>query len=249
MAVEKFNLILDHTKSLGPKLIHLAFKKEDGQDFNFIPGQFITFLLTNSEGQLKRRSYSISSIPNPNNQTALIEIAVSYVDGGIASEILFNLKPDESLPAMGPAGRLVMQEDNAKRYLLIGTGTGIAPYRSMLPEISKRMSANPDFEVVMLLGVQYRADLLYLEDFLNFSKTHPRFILRAQLSREDLNQAKSYEHKGYVQTAFDQLNLNPSSDIIFLCGNPNMIDNAFMELQTLGFESGSIKREKYISSN
>lgn len=252
MAVEKFNLVLDHSRYLNPKLLHLAFKKEDGKPFEFIPGQFITFLLPTPEGQIKRRSYSISSIPNSTHQTDFIELAISYVPNGIASETLFNLKPGDVLSAMGPAGRLVMQEDGAKRYILIGTGTGIAPYRAMLPDLAQRMTRDPDFKVVMVLGAQYRPDLLYLDDFLNFAKTCSNFIFRAQLSREDLSHPespKSYEYKGYVQTSFQTLNLDPASDVIFLCGNPNMIDESFIELKSMGFESQSIRREKYISSN
>ena len=245
MAIEKFNLVLDHTRLLSPKILHLAFKKQDGQPFDFIPGQFITFLIE-SNGQIKRRSYSIASIYG---QSKYLEIAISYIQDGIASEKLFTLKPGENLLAMGPAGKLIIQDDHAKRYILVGTGTGIAPYRAMLPDLAKRME-NSDFKVVILFGAQYRQDLLYLEDFLNFAKTHPKFSIRTQLSREDLNSSKQpYEYPGYVQTAFPDLNLNPSEDIIFLCGNPNMIDSAFMELQMMGFESTAVKREKYISSN
>lgn len=250
-----FNLILDHTRSLSPNILHLAFKLENklesGEKFNFIPGQFITFLFKNSEGLIKRRSYSIASQTSPAD---FIEIAVSYVPNGLASEILFNLKEGEVLNALGPVGKLIIQEHELnKRHILIGTGTGIAPYRAMLNNLGSQIEQDPNFKIVMLFGAQYAQDLLYLEDFLDFQKKYSNnFIFRAQLSREKLGERRdleSYAHQGYVQAAFDDLSLNPSSDLIFLCGNPNMIDSAFMDLQLRGFESKYIKREKYISSN
>ena len=256
MPIERFNLILDHTKNLSPKILHLAFRREDQQPFCFIPGQFITFLLNTPDNQIKRRSYSISSIPALSS-TDKLEIAVSYVPNGIASEILFNLKPGEKLSAMGPAGKLIIDPKdfpNTKRYLLIGTGTGIAPYRAMLNALADRIHHHPEFKILMLFGAQYRQDLLYLDDFLAFQKKYPdHFSLRAQLSREDFSTTPraSYEYTGYVQTALSDpaLKLNPKEDLVFLCGNPNMIDQTFEILSGLSFESQKIRREKYISSN
>lgn len=244
MPIEKFDLVLESYKDITPSIRHFCFSRDDGMPFNFIPGQFITFLFDHEDG-IKRRSYSVATIPT---ETDLIEIAVSYVEGGIATYNLFNMKVGDQFHAMGPAGRLIMQKDDAKRYVLVGTGTGIAPYRAMLPALGERMQ-NEDFKVLMLLGAQYRKDLLYLDDFVNFAKTNPNFTFRAQLSRDELNDQKAYEHKGYVQSAFDEIDLDPTEDIVFLCGNPNMIDQAFEDCQMRSFDSKSVKREKYISSN
>lgn len=244
MPIEKFDLVLESFKDITPSIRHLCFSRDDGMPLDFIPGQFITFLFDH-EVKIKRRSYSIASIPT---DTDLIEIAVSYVEGGIATNNLFNMKVGDQFHAMGPAGRLIMQEDGAKRYILVGTGTGIAPYRAMLPALAKRMQ-DEDFSVVMLLGAQYRQDLLYLDDFLEFAKTNPRFEFRAQLSRDELSDSQPYEHKGYVQSVFDEIDLDPVDDVVYLCGNPNMIDQAFEDCQMRSFDSKSVRREKYISSN
>lgn len=245
MALEQFELRLQRTTKITPNVLHLDFIRTDGKKLNFVPGQFVTFLLTDKDGQLKRRSYSISSFPNEDR----ISIAVSFVKGGIATDLLFNLKPGDTIKAMGPAGRLILQEEPVGRYILAGTGTGIAPYRAMLPELDRRMQTG-DLTVELILGVQFRNDLLYGQDFIEFASTHPRFTFHAQYSRETATDLKEYEHQGYVQTAFMRLNLNPASDIIYLCGNPNMIDEAFKELtESYGFATSNIRREKYISSN
>ena len=57
-----------------------------------------------------------------------------------------------------------------------------------------------------------------------------------------------YQHKGYVQTGFDNYNLDPETDMIYLCGNPGMIDAAYEILLAKGFTARTVRREKYISS-
>jgi ferredoxin-NADP reductase len=245
MALEQFELRLQQVFKPTPNTLHLEFIRTDAKKLNFIPGQFITLLLNDQKGQLKRRSYSIASFPHEEK----IAIAISFVKNGFATEILFNLKIGDTLKAMGPAGRLVLQEESVKRYILAGTGTGIAPYRAMLPILAQRMQAHK-LQVALILGVQRREDLLYGKDFIEFAAAHPNFSFHAQYSREMGMPLQAFEHQGYVQTSFIRLKLNPQEDIIYLCGNPNMIDQAFKELtETYGFATSNIRREKYISSN
>ena len=245
MAIERFEIELISAKKITSNVCHLRFKKADGSDFSFIPGQFVTFLFDHESGKPKRRSYSISSIPG---ETAAIELAISYVEGGIASEALFNMKPGDTFNAMGPAGRLVLKAgEKIRKLVLAGTGTGIAPYRAMLPTLQRSVGVDID-EVHILLGVQYRQDVLYGEDFRRFVLKCNNIYFNSCLSRET-TPLREDEVKGYVQHQFDDLALNPEYDIVYLCGNPNMIDYAFANLTGLGFDSKAVRREKYISSN
>jgi len=244
--MKTFQLKFKWSKNVTPNIKHLAFVREDGDLFDFIPGQFITFLF-DVEDKIKRRSYSIASIPGKTDET---EIVISYMKDGIASEALFNLAIDECLTCSGPFGRLIIREtDQPKRFIFVGTGTGVAPYRSMLPGIAQRLENDKDLEIILLLGVQYRKDLLYAQDFIEFANIHERFTFHAYLSRDALDDAKDYEHKGYVQSAFPDLNLDPNDDLVYLCGNPNMIDQAYAWLTEEGFSPHGVRREKYISSN
>jgi ferredoxin-NADP reductase len=244
MAIEQFELKLNSTRMLTPSVLHLAFSRSDGQAFPFIPGQFITFVLPAGE-KVARRSYSIANAPSP---SAEIEIAVSPVEKGIATEILFNLKPGECLTTTGPFGRLILPKDNLpQKIVLAATGTGVSPYRAMLSQIHDLLATHATLEITVLLGVQYRHDLLYGEDFSEFAKKHSRFQFRAYLSREE-KLTETQEYKGYLQQAFKELNLNSAEDLVYLCGNPNMIDDAFAQLVDAGFPTSHVKREKYLSS-
>ncbi|NCX93511.1 MAG: ferredoxin--NADP reductase [Gammaproteobacteria bacterium] len=244
MSAGAFNLVFVSIKTLSEGLYHLQFKREDGQEFRFVPGQFITFMLSDN-GQVKRRSYSLATIPG--ESTGVLDIAISYVEGGFASQLFLNLKPGDVLKAIGPVGRLIMKEEPLTRYILVGTGTGIAPYRAMLPDLLARCQRG-NFQVEILLGVRTRKDALFKEDFLRFASQHPNLRFRVFYSRETLSDPESYESTGYVQQAFETLNLNPAEDAVYLCGNPNMIDEACELLQGRGFSIQNVRREKYISS-
>lgn len=225
-----------------PSVRHMAFKPEN-MPLHYIPGQFVTFHFE-INGVSYNRSYSIASIPG---QTDTIEIAVSPFPGGPGTEFLFQLKPGDSVETTGPFGRLVLRDEKPKRYILVATGTGVTPYRAMLPELQQRLFNQADLEVIILQGVQTPQDLLYGNDFLTFASKHPRLKFYAFYSREVPPTGSKHEFHGYVQHHFKSLDLSPTQDIVYLCGNPNMIDEAFNFLLDVGFNTTTIRREKYIS--
>lgn len=230
---------------VAPGVRHLALERTDGGTLEFIPGQFISVHFSHAD-KLIKRSYSIATIPN---QSDYIEIALSYVEGGAASKLLFDLEPGQELAISGPYGRLVLREgETPKRLIMIATGTGVTPYRAMLPQFAERFAQDPSLEVRVLLGVRTHNEQLYSKDFLAFAEEHPRFHFDVYYSREYPEKLANYEHSGYVQTAFPELNLDPEAgDIVYLCGNPNMVDNAVELLKQKHFTIQQIRREKYIS--
>jgi len=242
MIRQTFSLTLQHAQMIAPGVRHLAFSRDDGQALAYVPGQFITVHIDTDTGSA-RRSYSIATIPN---RSPYLEIAVSYVEGGLATQLFANLKVGDVITASGPFGRLVLRDETPKRYFLVATGTGVTPYRAMLPEIAQRLNSQPELEVKVLFGTRVREDLLYSEDFIDFAEQHARFSYLACYSR--MQAQAPYECQGYVQNVFEQFNLDPNHDIFYLCGNPNMIDAAFLKLTELGFPSPNVRREKYVSS-
>ena len=57
----------------------------------------------------------------------------------------------------------------------------------------------------------------------------------------------SAEGEGVAQHG-DALGLDPASDIVYLCGNPGMIDDAYALLKAAGFGVQQVRREKYLSA-
>lgn len=244
MAVITFPITLVDSFMITPKVKHFVFKCDLAPAFQFLPGQFITVHFER-EGKIIKRSYSIATPPLQNN---VIEFAAGYVENGPGTELLFNLKPGDTIQINGPFGRLTLKEEVPSRYLLVATSTGVTPYRAMLNQLAQRLEQHPNLEVVIIQGVQNREDLLYGDEFFNFAKTHERACFKPCFSREPHSKLQKDEFSGYVQHLFPTLNLNPEQDHVYLCGNPGMIDEAFTELKNRSFAMTQVIREKYISN-
>ena len=244
MSHERFNFVLQQSRMVTPRVLQMSFRREDGKPFGYVPGQFITLHLPFQDMEL-RRSYSVATIAGSADD---VQIAVTHVDGGRATGILFDLKPAAKVAATGPFGRFVLREDPPSRYLLIATGTGVSPYRAMLPQLKALLSAK-HHTAVLMLGVRGPDELLFGDDFLKFAAENPGFKFIASLSRRLSAPPGDHERKGYVQDHLMELNPDPKKDIVYLCGNPDMIDTAVEKLKSLGFDNTNLRREKYVSSN
>jgi ferredoxin-NADP reductase len=232
---------------LAPDVRHLCFQRTDGTALGFIPGQFLQIHFE-ANGAPTKRSYSIANAPTGSAHAAdVFEIAVSYVKGGAATALLSGLEHGQSINASGPYGRFCLQDADANaRYVLIGTGTGITPYRAMLPQLAKLIAAKP-LQVALIQGARTQEELLYGDEFQAFAEQYPQFQYWPCTSRQDPSRYPRGV-RGHVQAAFAAVELNPASDIAYLCGNPNMVDESFNQMKELGFPVPMIRREKYISS-
>lgn len=247
MAQPSHRYILKWSQMISPRVKHLAFVREDDAKLPFIAGQFITFHIdAPDKKKILHRSYSIANSPSQNNE---VEIACAYVKGGIASELLFNLQPGQAIHASGPFGLFVLKEEEPARYILIATGTGVTPYRSMLDHIQQRLNHYSNLNIVVVQGVRTPEELLFAEEFSHFAASQPNFHFRACYSRSPDQILATHERHGHVQDLFPELNLNPNQDIIYLCGHPNMIDDAFALLTNQGFDRKNVRREKYLFSH
>ena len=232
---------------LAPTVRHMAYERVDGQPFAFVPGQFVQIHFTHDDKPL-RRSYSVATYDgDPANPTRQIEMAVSYVEGGAATKLLSGLKEGEEIQASGPYGRFVIGEkDTNARYLLIATGTGVTPYRAMLPQL-RRLIPERQLEVHLLFGARTPVELLYGAEFERFAAEVPGFHFHACLSREPRDPAHAHDHAGRVTSLLPLLAPDAARDIAYLCGNPEMVDACFTQLKDYGLPIPNIRREKYIS--
>ena len=221
--------------------LDFEFDGDSGKDFSFTAGQFVQFLIESGE-KTHKRSYSIACSPESFQENGRLEIALSFVDDGLATRLFQEAEPGLKLQMTGAYGVLTLPKEFSGQLVLIGTGTGIAPYRSMLPQLADL--ADQGIEVRVLMGVRHRNNLIYKQDFTSVDSIDYRICL----SREDNPDETQKEFKGYVQNQFSQLNLNPELDLVYLCGNPGMIDSAAAELKEMGFPPRQVKREKYVYS-
>ena len=254
MAIQHFPLKLVSRRMLAPSVGHYVFVRDDGQPLDFIPGQFIQVHFQYADGTATKRSYSLATIhDHAIGPGEAVEIAVSYVPGGAATALFEGLDDGGTVDASGPFGRFCLLPTDANaRYLLIGTGTGVTPYRAMLPLIEQAI-AERGIQVVLLFGARTPAELLYGDEFRAFADKYPdnfRFVpcFSRELPAPGSDAAHADVRHGYVQQFLSEFTPDVATDIAYLCGNPNMVDACFESLKESGLEVKQIRREKYVSS-
>ena len=254
MAIQHFPLKLVSRRMLAPSVGHYTFVRDDGQPLDFIPGQFIQVHFQYADGTATKRSYSLATIhDHALGPGEAVEIAVSYVPGGAATALFEGLEADGHVDASGPFGRFcLMPADANSRYLLIATGTGVTPYRAMLPQLDALIRER-GVQVVLLFGARNTEELLYGEEFRAFANKYPdhfRFVpcFSRELPAADSPHAHADVRHGYVQQFLAEFAPDATGDIAYLCGNPNMVDACFEALKGYGLPVPQVRREKYVSS-
>jgi ferredoxin-NADP reductase len=246
--MEHFKLRLATSRMLAPSVRHLAFEHTDGRPFAFVPGQFIQVHFHYADGKPTRRSYSVATVGDGRGPVQRVEVAVSYVDGGAATELLSRLDEGDTIDASGPYGRFcLMDADSNRRYLLVATGTGVTPYRAMLPQM-RTLIASRGCTFALVYGARSEAELLYGDEFEAFAREHAAFSFHPCFSRVPRAVPRLHDRNGRAQVALGELGPNATHDIAYLCGNPDMVDEAFAMLKEAGLPVPHIRREKYVSS-
>lgn len=232
--------------SLGSSTLGLALARVDRRPVRYQPGQFCNLAIPGPDGDVWR-SYSLATPLRSGEAVSRCEIAVAAVPGGLATEHLFACRPGDRLRASGPFGRLVLPTQDPAHYALIGTGTGLAPYRAMLPELERR-AARQALRVTVVMGVRSPRDALYADEFRAFTDADSaRRRLLVCYSRELPDPAGAGDRRGYVQDALAELELDPTDTLVYLCGNPDMIDTVAARCGEAGFGRRALIREKYQS--
>ncbi|MGI9276619.1 MAG: FAD-binding oxidoreductase [Endozoicomonas sp.] len=245
MARPLYPVTLVNKHSLSRNTVQLDFRMDGDSGFEFIAGQFIQFHIQ-QEGKLQKRSYSIANSPEAFSRDGILEVALSFVDNGLASQFFAQAEPGLELVIGGPFGILTLPDSHSGKLILAGTGTGLAPYRAMLPDL-KQLAQN-GVPITVIMGVRKRSDLIYEDDFREFADSVLNASYRVCFSRENGLDPSRDEHPGYVQNQFASLELQPETDLVYLCGNPAMIDDAAEVLKNMSFGPRQIKREKYVYS-
>lgn len=207
------------------------------QEFDFIPGQFVTLDLPIHEKVNKRwRSYSIASDPDSTNT---IELVISLNLNGLGTPWLFNeVKPGAELILRGPQGVYKMEQPIEKPVFMICTGTGIAPFRSMLRHI--RRHKIPHQDIYLIFGCRTSADLLYADEMRALETELDGFHYIPVLSRE------AWEGRsGYVHAVYEELCANRPAAHFYLCGWKAMLDEAKQRINAMGYTKTDIHLESY----
>ena len=215
------------------------------EKFAFKPGQFVTLDLPIHEKPNKRwRSYSIASWPDGTN---VFELCIVFLEGGAGTTYLFNeVKEGSALTLRGPVGVFTLPEVIEKDLYFICTGTGIAPFRSMLHYIT--MHNVPHKNIYLIFGTRKKENLLYYEELRALTEEIPNLHYIPTLSREEWEGKTGYVHQVYEDLINDKKKNATSTDCpasFYLCGWKDMIDEAKKRILELGYDRKCIHQELY----
>lgn len=205
--------------------------------FDFLPGQFVTFDLPIHEQKNKRwRSYSIASAPDSSNT---LELIIVFVEGGAASKYFFEeVREGSELTLRGPQGIFTLPPERDKDLFMICTGTGIAPFRSMLHDMNNHRTSYKN--TYLLFGTRTIADLLYFDEMKSLEKEVKNFKFIPTLSRE-----KWEGRSGYVHSIYEELCKEKQPAHFMLCGWRNMVDEAKQRILGIGYDKKDVHLELY----
>ncbi len=205
--------------------------------FDFIPGQFVTLDLPIHEKPNKRwRSYSIASWPDSTN---VYELVIVLDKLGAGTHYLFEqVVVGSELSFRGAQGVFTLKEPLDKDLFLICTGTGIAPFRSMMNH--SKIHNIPHQNITLVFGCRTKSTLLYYEEMKQLAASVPGFNYIPTLSREEWE-----GRSGYVHPIYEELCTEKKPAHFFLCGWKGMIDEAKKRIQDMGYDRKDIHVEIY----
>jgi CDP-4-dehydro-6-deoxyglucose reductase len=240
-----FEARLRSARTLTPSVRELTFERTDGRPMEFEPGQWVNALLPLARDPVRpivKRSYSISSPPDDSVQ---FEVAVTRVQGGPGSTWLHALEPGTVLPFTGPQGFFTRPVSNASPSLMVATGTGVTPIRSMIKAAIAYGSRQPMW---LLLGVRHEADLLYEEEFRSLAQQHSFFRFEPTLSqaRSDWNGRRGYVQT-HVRALWEELHQScGDAPHAYVCGLEKMVGSVRTLFKSdLGLPRERVHSERY----
>ncbi len=235
MAYSYYDCEVIDIKEEAPGVKRFFLKYPNEVELRFDAGQFVMFDLP-IDAKYTNRSYSIASAPSEDN---VLELVIVINPQGLGTPHLFeNVQVGSILKTSIPLGKFKLDEDLNRHICFICTGTGIAPFRSMIFDIFNKKRIFQ--QITLIFGVRTQKDILYRKEFEELEKSENNFKFIPVLSRE------KWEGKtGYVHDVYLDLFKEPGNHLFYLCGWANMLKEARENLKEMVYDRKQIRFESY----
>lgn len=258
MAKEEFNAKIIDRQDLNGFLTIFKVRPDSGVIPEWESGQFAMLGLPEDLSvqppKWIKRAYSIASAPK---ETGHLEYIIVLVEEGQLTPRLWKTKVGDPI-FLGHkiTGHFTLEPIPSDADIwFLATGTGIAPFVSMLRQYEGQKRWN---RVVLVHGVRFAADLCYQDELIAYQKRNPEFQYYAMATREpegnDWTGLRGRTTTLLKDGAFEKLTgvpLDPARLHVMMCGNPDMIVQVQKELEEKGFKKhvkrdpGNLHFEKY----
>jgi ferredoxin--NADP+ reductase len=222
-----------------------SFTTTRDPSLRFSNGHFTMIGLRKEDGKPLLRAYSIASA---NYEEHLEFLSIKVQDGPLTSRLQHIKVGDTIIVGRKPTGTLLIDYLlPAKRLYLLSTGTGVAPFLSIIrdPETYERFE-----QVVLVHGTREVKELAY-NDYIQDELPKHEFlgeILAGKLLYYPTVTREEYRHTGRVTTLLENGTLaaelglpplNPAEDRVMICGSPEMLRDLKQMMEAKGFKEGN----------
>lgn len=270
MSGNGLNAVVTKIIEVAPGLAIIRVRPDGWDPADFIPGQFAVLGLPGkaprvelsdaeeeapTPDKLIKRAYSIASASTEKEH---VEFYITLIRSGALTPRLFALNEGGRVFLSGKF-KGVFTIDRVppdKNIAMIATGTGLAPYMSM---IRTTLTHDADRRMAILHGARHSWDLGYRSELATLAGSRDNFAYLPIISRPDMEKTGWSAHSGYVQTLWQDhvirskwgFSPRPDNTHVFLCGAPAMIEDMVEILSKEGFrehtkkEPGEVHVERY----
>jgi ferredoxin--NADP+ reductase len=222
-----------------------SFTTTRDTSLRFSNGHFTMIGLRKEDGKPLLRAYSIVS---GNYEEHLEFLSIKVPDGPLTSRLQHIQVGDTVIVGRKPTGTLLVDYLlPGKRLYLLSTGTGLAPFMSIVrdPETYERFE-----QVVLVHGVREVKELAY-HQFLTEELPNHEFLgemVRKQLLYYPTVTREPFVHQGRVTTLLEDGTiardlgipmLDPAEDRVMICGSPEMLRDLKTMMESRGFKEGN----------
>jgi ferredoxin/flavodoxin---NADP+ reductase len=221
-----------------------SFKTTRNAGLRFRSGHFVMVGLE-VQGKPLLRAFSVASAHYDDH---LEFYSIKVPDGPLTSRLQHVKAGDSVLVSKKPTGTLVLDNlRRGKRLYLLGSGTGLAPFMSIVrdPETYEQFE-----QVIVVHGVRFVRELgyrRYLEEELGQHELVGEHAARQLLYYPTVTR-EPFRNQGRITTLLETGKLTAdlglpaldgAEDRVMICGSPAMLDDCVKLLEARGFEEGS----------
>ena len=238
MKPQKFTAKLTDKEVFNEKFTKYIFEIEHPYNMKFKAGQFVSVKV--SEDGV-RRSYSICSDASVDHG---FELVLDHSPNGLGVNFFKQLQFGQEIEVMGPLGHFFVTDEDLessriKEFAFVATGSGIAPFRSMVLDLlHNKQETRP---ITLYWGLRYVQDLFWENEFQDLVEQYPNFKFHPTLSKAPLEWSLC---KGRVTDCLSIHELSADTTY-YLCGGTAMINDTVKVLESRGVNQEDIHFEKF----
>ncbi len=207
--------------------------------FNYRPGQLARLYIETGQEQPLFHPFSIASSPTEDFLlfTTQIRPESPY------KQSLEKLKPGDRLFVRGPVGKFFLPEDPSTDVLLLGSGIGITPFRSIIKfATDKRLPQ----KLTLLYSNNTPDDIVYRREWEELEKQNPHLKVVHIIAQPEASREKWNGRVGGINEALIREHLkDPNKTMFYVCGTPSMVADTTNSLRNMGIDAGRMMVETF----